>query len=179
MTVALRNMQNLELLSQVVMDLKKDHLIGAESRYFNFIVLRSKFPGQDDLFDWTIKFFYGMINKNWLESVCNISMVGTSKSRQLLISKKKENFEKKIPACISKITIPRYSRNNPRIKGLNLEVDCWIVKPIPALITPNIGAAAPGRDINFDVIAHLIPSNIFDSFSEMTSFVRLTTHRLV
>jgi hypothetical protein len=37
-----------------------------------------------------------------------------------------------------------------------LDIDCWKVKPI---ITPNIGAAALGGDIDFDNIGHLIPPN--------------------
>jgi hypothetical protein len=87
-------------------------------------------------FDWIPKFFSGTNNKNWLENVCKITMVGNSVKREILISKKKENFEKKIPACISKIMIPSYVKKKPYIEGLNLAVDCWIVKPTPALITP-------------------------------------------
>jgi hypothetical protein len=160
MTLALRNIQNLELLSEVVRDLRNDHLIGLESRWFNFKLLRSIFPGKDDLFDWVIKFFGGENNYFWLENVCKIEMVGSSKSRQLLISnRKKENLEKKIPKCVSKITISTYSKKDPKIQGLNLAIDCWIVKPIPALITPNIGAVAPARVVDFDIVGHLIPPN--------------------
>jgi hypothetical protein len=109
MTLELKNMENLELLADVVIDLKKHHLIGAESRHFNVLRLRSIYPGRDDLIAWIPKFFSGTNNKNWLENVCKISMVGTGVKREILISKKKENYEKKIPACVSTIPIPSYS----------------------------------------------------------------------
>jgi hypothetical protein len=34
MTTELKNMENLELLAEVVIDLKKHHLVGTEARYF-------------------------------------------------------------------------------------------------------------------------------------------------
>jgi hypothetical protein len=47
MTTELKNMENLELLAEVVNDLKKHHLVG------------------NALFDWIPKFFRGTDNKNW------------------------------------------------------------------------------------------------------------------
>jgi hypothetical protein len=54
------------------------HLAGTEARYFKITSLRSLFPGRNALFDWIPKFFRGTDNKNWLENVGKITMVGTS-----------------------------------------------------------------------------------------------------
>jgi hypothetical protein len=54
------------------------HLAGTEARYFKITSLRSLFPGRNASFDWIPKFFRGTDNKNWLENVGKITMVGTS-----------------------------------------------------------------------------------------------------
>jgi hypothetical protein len=111
-------MKNLELLAEVVNDLKNHHLVGLEARHFKITSLRSLFPGRNAMFDWIPIFFSGTNNKNWLENVGKITMIGKGVKREILISNKKENAEKKIAVCTSKITIPSYSKKNPEIKGL-------------------------------------------------------------
>jgi len=101
-------MGNLERFAEVVFDLKEHHLIGQIASHFKISSLRILFPDMDDLFDWIPIFFGGTNNKNWLENVSKVTMVGCGKKRELLISKKKGNYEKKIPECISKIKIPNY-----------------------------------------------------------------------
>jgi hypothetical protein len=146
MSVELRNMENLKLLAEVVIDLKKHHFVGTDSRYFKITDLRNMFPEKTTVFDWIPKFFGATHNRNWLENVCKITMVGAGKSRELLISIKKENYEKKTPAYISKIMIPSYTRKIPKIEGLNLAIDCWKVKPIHALTPPNIEKELENED---------------------------------
>jgi hypothetical protein len=78
MTTELKNMKNVELLAEVVNDLKNHHLVGLEARHFKITSLRSLYPGLDALFDWISTFFKGTDNKNWLKNEVKITMVGTS-----------------------------------------------------------------------------------------------------